>query len=85
MCKGKDGAEIEEIVYQWLAQLKTHAVREPTSDTINDILFYLQTGTKHNCPLRGFTEQLMETDEETYSQTLSGVWGILWKLQGGLK
>lgn len=40
-------------------------------DTISDILLYLQRGTQHNCHLRDFTQQLMETNTETHSQTQS--------------
>jgi hypothetical protein len=47
--------------------------KEPTTDTINDTLLCLQTGgTLHNCLLRGFIQQLIETDAETCSQTLRG-------------
>jgi len=31
-----------------------------------------------NCPLRGSTQHLIETDEETHSQTLDIVLGVLW-------
>lgn len=48
--------------------------RKPTSDTINDILLYFQTGTQCNSHQRSFTQQLMETDAETNSQALTGVW-----------
>jgi hypothetical protein len=50
-----------------------------TPDTINDSLLYLQTGGYHNCHLVGFTQQLMETDAETHSQTLEGYFRISWK------
>ena len=36
-----------------------------TPDTINDTLLSLQTGTYHNCLLRVFIQQRMETDTET--------------------
>jgi hypothetical protein len=39
--------------------------RESTPD---NSLLCLQTGTKHNCVLRGFIQQQMETDSETHSQ-----------------
>ena len=55
--------------------------REPTPDTVNDIL-YLNTGAYHNCPLRGFIQQLMEIDAETHSQTLGIAVGILWNSRG---
>lgn len=29
--------------------------------------------------IRDFTQQLMEADAETHSQTLGGPWGIPWK------
>lgn len=38
----------------------------------------LQTGTYHNCALKGFTQQLRRTDEEIHMQTLGRVQGILW-------
>lgn len=38
-----------------------------------------QTGTYHNCPLRGLTQQLTETDTMTHSQTVDGAQGLLWK------
>lgn len=31
-----------------------------------------------NCPLRGSTQQLIETDEETHSQTSDIILGVLW-------
>jgi hypothetical protein len=37
---------------------------------------------KNICHLRGFIQQMMETDAETHSQTLDRAQGILWKSQG---
>jgi hypothetical protein len=67
MCSEKEGrTETEGMANKWLVILKTRAMREPNSDTISDILLYLQTGgAEHNCHQRGFTQQLMETDTET--------------------
>lgn len=54
---GKDRSEIEGLANQWLAQLETHGMREPTTDTINDILLILQTEAYHHYYLSGFTQQ----------------------------
>jgi hypothetical protein len=35
MCRDKDGAEIQGMFNQWLAQLETHSMGESTSDTID--------------------------------------------------
>lgn len=64
---------------QWLTQLESHTMGEPIPHTVNDTLLCLQTGAKHNCHLRGFIQQRMETDADSHSQTLGGAWGILWK------
>jgi hypothetical protein len=53
-----------------------------TPDTINGILLDLQTGTEHSCRLKGFTQQLMETNEEIHSQTLGGVQESCGKVEG---
>ena len=37
-----------------------------------------QSQIKH-VNLRGFTQQLTQTDTDTHSQTLAGAWGLLWK------
>jgi hypothetical protein len=42
-------------------------VRDPTPDTINDTLSCLLTEALHNCLLRSFIQQEMETDEETHN------------------
>ena len=34
------------------------------------------------CPLRGSTQQLTDTDADTYSQTLDGFWELLSKVGG---
>lgn len=34
---------------------------------------FLRSGAYHSCPLRGFTQQLTETDAETLSQTIAVV------------
>jgi hypothetical protein len=52
--------------------------REPTPHTIDDPLLWLQTGTQHNCLLRGFMHQQMERDAENHSQTSVRDWGVLW-------
>lgn len=44
--------------------------QEPNPNTINDTLLCLQTGTFHNCLLRGSTQQPLERDAETHTQTL---------------
>jgi hypothetical protein len=44
MCRHKDGAEIEGTANQWLAQIETHPMREPTPNTINEILLFMQIG-----------------------------------------
>ena len=31
------------------------------------------------CPLKGSTQQLTQTDEDTHSQTVDGAWGLLRK------
>lgn len=50
-----------------------------TGDTINYNLLCLQTGDQNNCSLKGSTQQLTDTDENTHSQTLDRAQGILWK------
>jgi hypothetical protein len=52
--------------------------RKFTPDIINDILLYFQTEAWHNCHLRKFFQQLMETDIETHSHILGKACGILW-------
>jgi hypothetical protein len=49
--------------------------KAPIPDTIYDTLLCLQTGVKHDCPLRGFIQQVTQTDADTHSQTLDGAWG----------
>ena len=61
------------MVNLYQAQLQTHATRGDILDTIDSILQYSQkvlTDAQYNCYQRGFTQQLMETDAETHSQTL---------------
>lgn len=61
-----------------LPQFETHLMgRKPNADTNNDILLWLQTEALQNCLLRCF-KKLVETDEETYSQTLGRDQGFLW-------
>jgi hypothetical protein len=51
-----------------ISQLETYLIgREPTPDTVNDILLCFQTGAHQNCVLRHFIQLLMETDAETQS------------------
>ena len=70
--------ELEHIILSEVAQTQKdrHGMyslgKERVLDTINDTLFCLQTGSQHNCPPRGSTQQLMERDTETHSQTLDG-------------
>jgi hypothetical protein len=52
--------------------------REPTPDTVNDIPLHLETGAQPKHHQRGFTQQLMEVDAKTHSQTLGRAWEILW-------
>lgn len=40
------------------------------------VMIYLQKGALHKSPLRGPTQQLTETETETHSQTLGGIWGL---------
>lgn len=42
----------------------------PISDTITEILLYLQKGSQNNCLLRGSSQKLTETDAETQTQEL---------------
>ena len=42
----------------------------PVPEITNDTLLYLQKGAWHNFPLRSSTQQLIEADAETHSQTL---------------
>jgi hypothetical protein len=37
----------------------------PSPDTINGTLLGLQTGVENNCPLRGYTQHLTETQLST--------------------
>jgi hypothetical protein len=43
------------------------------------LLLCLQTGVKHDCPLRDSTQQLSQTNADTHSKTVGGAWGLLWK------
>ena len=52
--------------------------REPTLDTIDDILLCLQIGALHNF-LRGLIQQFMETDAEIHSQTSGEALQVMWK------
>jgi hypothetical protein len=88
-CWSSCGAKTEGMANEWLAQLETHPMgknqslrQEPIPDTINDTLLCLQIGDQHNCPLRGSTQQLTETDADIHGQTLDGGWGLLWKSWG---
>jgi hypothetical protein len=69
---------MEQILKEWSTWDTFHG-RESSLDTINDILLCLQTGAWHNCPLWGYTQQLMETDAEIHNQTVGETLGILWK------
>ena len=61
-------------------------MQEPIPDSINDTLLCLQTGAQHNCSLRDSTQQLIETDAETHSQSLDGALGTyVEELGQGLK
>lgn len=44
MCRGKHGAEIEGMVNQWLAQLKTNAMRESPPLTL--LVIFCSTSSK---------------------------------------
>ena len=46
----------------------------PIPDLIHDTLLCLCTRAKHNCPMRGPTQQQTETDADTHSQTMDGGW-----------
>jgi hypothetical protein len=61
--------KIEGMANQWLAQLDTHAMRESPPLTLLMILC-CTCRQEHNCHLRGFTQQLMESDAESQRQTL---------------
>jgi hypothetical protein len=62
----KDGAETEGM------ENNCTPFHEQTliPDTTNDTLLCLLTGALHNCPLRGFAQQLTETNTEAHRQTL---------------
>jgi hypothetical protein len=51
--------------------------QETIPDTINDTQLCLQSGTYHNCTLRGSTLQSMEKDVQTHIQTLNRAQGVL--------
>ena len=60
---------------------------QPTAKTVNemipyDILLSSLIGDQHNYLLRGFIQQLMEADTETYRQILPRAQKILWKMEG---
>ena len=74
MYRDKDEAEIEGT----RSPSNPSHGREPTPDTVNDTLLCLKTAW-HNCTLRGFIQQLTETNSDTHSQTLGGAWRIFWK------
>jgi hypothetical protein len=59
-----------------MAQFETHAMRESPALTLIMTFFYTCC---HNCPLRGLTQQLMDTYTETHRQTFGGAWGLWWK------
>lgn len=51
--------------------------KEPTSDTVNDILLYSKTEAQHNGPLKGFTQQLMKVDAEMLGESYGkGEYGL---------
>ena len=37
--------------------------------------------SQHGFLLRGSTQQLTQTDTDTYSLTVDGAWGLLWKIR----
>lgn len=60
-------------------QAEIHAMRGSLSLTLLMIFCrtWRQEPSECNCHQKGFTQQLMETDVETHSQTLGRAWGIL--------
>jgi hypothetical protein len=64
MCMDKDRAETEGMANQWLAQIETYPMGK-NPNIIDDTLLCSQSGTQHNCPLRGSTQWTMEKDAET--------------------
>lgn len=67
---GKSGRMKQNL---WQGQPAWDHEREPTSNTVDDILLYLQTKTYHKASQWDFTQQLLEVDAEIHSQTLSGM------------
>ena len=68
-----------EILTQTQTEMKMKLKSQPAAGTINYNLLCLQTGDQNNCSLKGSTQQLTDTDENTHSQTLDRAQGILWK------
>lgn len=71
MYRDKDVMKVEEVKWpshDWPNLRPTPRESHPL--TINDTLLFFQTGAQHNRPLRDLIEKLIETDAETYSQTL---------------
>jgi hypothetical protein len=64
----KDGTEYTEVPTSDWTSLRPMPWERAHPDTINDIVLYLQTEVQQD---RGFTQQLMETDVETYRRTLA--------------
>lgn len=68
MLRDQDGAEIEGMVKQWLAQLEIHRMGLKTvPDTINDTLLWLLPEAYCNCLPQDFIKQLKETGVDMHS------------------
>jgi hypothetical protein len=70
--RDKNRTKTYRMTNQWVDHLETHTMGKNQSLTSDDTLFCLLTRTYHNCPLRGSTQQLTETDAKAHSQTLDG-------------
>lgn len=75
-----DGTEFEEKANWCLAQFETHAMRGSPAPTL--LMIFCYTCSQHTGHQRGFIQQLMETEAESQSQTVSRAWRILWKRGG---
>jgi hypothetical protein len=79
ICRGNEQKQKEWPTNYWPNLRQIPRESPPPRNTLNDILLYFQKGTWHNCYLRGFTQQQMETDAETHIQMLDRNWRILQK------
>ena len=59
--------------------------QSPILNIIMDTMLCSQTGVFHNCPMRGFTQQLTEIDAENHSETWDGPWRFLIKSWGNIQ